>query len=85
MLLTYSACNKATAMVFIWGDKGYPPIRFEYKTASQENLVIEILVNNFLIFWKKWNYEFFENTQNFFDHISATKYLPEGVWIQNEC
>ena len=38
-LLYYSGCKKATSMVFIWGDKGYPAIRFEYKTASEQYLI----------------------------------------------
>ena len=38
----YSACKKATAMVFIGGDKGYPAVRFEYKAASDQYLVAEI-------------------------------------------
>ena len=42
LLLYYSACKKATAMVFIWGDIGYPAVRFEYKTASEQYLVAEI-------------------------------------------
>ena len=28
------AQTEATAMVFIWGHRGYPPDRFESKTAS---------------------------------------------------
>ena len=38
----YSACKKATAMVFISGDRGYHAIRFEYKTASEQYLVAEL-------------------------------------------
>ena len=26
--------RKTSTMVFIWGDRGYPAVRFEYKTAS---------------------------------------------------
>ena len=40
--LYYSAHEKATAVVFIWGDRGYPAVRFEYKTASERYLVAEI-------------------------------------------
>ena len=29
-------------MVFIWGDRGYPAVRFEYKSASERYLVTEI-------------------------------------------
>ena len=42
LLLYYSASKKATAMVFIWGDRGYPAVRFEYKTASERYLVAEL-------------------------------------------
>ena len=41
-MLYYSACEKATAMVFIWDDRGYPAVRFEYKMASERFLVAEI-------------------------------------------
>ena len=42
LLLYYSACKKATAMVFIWGDKGYPDVCFKYKMASDQYLAAEI-------------------------------------------
>ena len=42
LLLYYSARKKATTMVFIGGDRGYPAVRFEYKTASERYLVAEI-------------------------------------------
>ena len=29
-------------MVFIGGDRGYPAVRFEYKTASEQYLVAEL-------------------------------------------
>ena len=34
--------KKATAIVFIGGDRGYPAVRFEYKTASERYLVAEL-------------------------------------------
>ena len=37
--LYYSASKKATAMVFIWGDRGHPAVRFEYNTAYERYLV----------------------------------------------
>ena len=37
-----TARKKATAMVFILGDRGYTAVRFEYKTASERYLVAEI-------------------------------------------
>ena len=48
--LYYSACKKATAMFFIWGDRGYPAVRFEYKTASEQYLVAEIWAKQFWVF-----------------------------------
>ena len=42
LLLYYSAHKKATAMVFIWGDRRHPAICFEYKMASEQYLVAEI-------------------------------------------
>ena len=35
VLLYYSACKKATTMVFIWDDRGWSAVHFEYKTASE--------------------------------------------------
>ena len=35
LLLYYSARKKATAMVFIWGDRRYHAFCFEYKTAYE--------------------------------------------------
>ena len=35
LLLYYSTRKEATAMVFIWCDKRYPGVCFEYKTASE--------------------------------------------------
>ena len=42
LLFYYSAYKKAAEMVFIWGDRGYPAVRFEYKTASEWYLVAEL-------------------------------------------
>ena len=39
LLLYYSVGKKATAMVFICGGRGYPAIRFEFKTTSERYLV----------------------------------------------
>ena len=41
-LLYYSARKKATAMVFILGDREYPAVCFEYKMASEQYLVAEL-------------------------------------------
>ena len=37
------AQTEATAMIFIWGHRGYPPVRFEYKTAFGGFIVDQIL------------------------------------------
>ena len=42
LLLYYSALKLATTMVLKLGDRGYPAIRFEYKTASEQYLVAEL-------------------------------------------
>ena len=61
-------------MVFIWGDKEYPAVRFEYKTASERYSVAEIQTKQFWVFFKKiYIPNFPENTQNCFAYISATK------------
>ena len=41
-MLYFSACEKATALVFKWDDRGCPAVCFEYKTASERCLVAEI-------------------------------------------
>ena len=52
-LLQYSACKKATAMIFIWGDRWYPAVRFEYKTVSERYLVAELWAKHFWVSSKK--------------------------------
>ena len=67
-------------MVFIWGDRRYPAIRFEYKTASEQYLVAELWAKQFRVFFEKFQILiFFENTQNCFAYISATQYRSEAV------
>ena len=67
-------------MVFIWGDRGYLAVRFEYKTASDQYLVAELLANQFLVFLEKIEIVIFlENTQNCFVYISATKYRSTAI------
>ena len=41
LFLYYSAHKKATAMVYICGDRGYPAVRFDYKMFSDRYLVTE--------------------------------------------
>ena len=40
-------------MVFIGGDRGYPAVRFEYKTASERYLVDELSAKQFWVFFDK--------------------------------
>ena len=64
-------------MVLIWVDKGYPSVRFEYKTGSDWYLVAEFKQNSFR---KKFRIlSFTKDTQNSFDHNWATKYCSEAV------
>ena len=75
LLLYYSACKKATAKVFISSDRGYPAVRFEYKTVSERYLVAELWAKQFWVFFERIEtLIFFENTQNCFAYISATNY-----------
>ena len=41
-MLYHLAHKKATTVVFIWGDKEYPPVRIEYKAASEGHFGINI-------------------------------------------
>ena len=67
-------------MIFIWGDRGYPAVRFEYKKASERYLVAELWVKQFWVFFEKIEIlNFFKNTQNRFAYISATKYRSEAI------
>ena len=46
-------------MGFIQGDRGYPPIRFEYKTPRERYLVAEIYAEKFWVFLKNANFHLF--------------------------
>ena len=76
-----SARKKATAIVLISSDRGYLAACFEYKTASEQYLVAELEVKQFLVFFfkRKEIKIFFENTQNCFAHILAGKYRSDAV------
>ena len=66
-LIYKSACIKATAMVFIWGDRRYPTVRFEYKTASERYLVAELWAKQFWVFFEKQgNSQFFRKHPKLF-------------------
>ena len=67
-------------MVFIWGDRGYPVVRFKYKTASERYLLAELWAKEFWVFFEQIKvFNFFENTRNCFAYISETKYRSEAV------
>ena len=66
-------------MVFIGGDRGYPDICFEYKTASERYLVAELKVKQFCVFLKKIRISIFSKKKKCFAYNSATKYFSEAV------
>ena len=49
LLFYYSACKKATLMVFMWYERGCPAVRFEYKTPSERYLVAELWAKQFWV------------------------------------
>ena len=80
LLLYYLACKKATAIFFIWGDRRYPAVCFEYKTTSELYLVTELWAEQFWVFFEKIEtLNFFENTHYSFAYISITKFHSEDV------
>ena len=67
-------------MVFILGDRGFPPIRFEYKMASERNLVAEIYEEKFWVLSEECRFSIsLKSQQNCSLNISATKYPSEAV------
>ena len=63
-------------MVFIWGDRGYPALRFEYKMAFEQYLVAK----HFWVYLEKNEIVIFrENTQNCFAYISVAKYCSKAI------
>ena len=40
-------CKKITAMVFNWGDRGYPIVRFEYKQPLRDILLLRYKQQSF--------------------------------------
>ena len=68
LLFYYSARKKATETFFIWSNRGYSPVRIEYKTAPEKLLVAQIL-------WKQIIF-FFEKIENmYFLYLSKTGFL----------
>ena len=45
--------KKTTAIVFIWGDRGYSAVRFEYKTTFERYLVADLWAKQFWVFFEK--------------------------------
>ena len=61
-------------------DRGYSAVCFEYKKASEQYLVAELEATQFWCFFDKIEMlNFFQNIQNCFAYISATKYRWEAV------
>ena len=60
--------NKTTATALKWADRGYPPVGFEFKTASEGYLDAE--VNNFIDFGEKMKICIFLKTAKTFLCIS---------------
>ena len=51
-------------MVFIWGDIGYPAVRFHYKTATELYMVAGYKQNGFGCFKKNSEFLYFQKTPN---------------------
>ena len=73
-------------MVFIRSDRGYPAVRFEYKTASERFLVAEKLAKQFWVFSKKsLEFQFFQKTPKTVLLISQQPNIAQRPFcIQND-
>ena len=72
-------------MVFIWSDRGYPALRFEYKTASERYLAAESWAKQLRVFFEKIEIlNFFENTQNVLLIYQQPNIAQRPFCIQNE-
>ena len=60
------------------GDRGYPSVCFEYKTAFERYLVLKYWENNFTYLKQIENIYFSELTKDFLSHNSATQYPSKG-------
>ena len=80
LFLYYSACKKATAMVFTWGDRGYPAICFRYNWPPSNIWLLRYKQNSFGCFWK--NAEF--HTPDFQYGEGKSKYVVIQIskWIE---
>ena len=80
LLLYYSARKTATPMVFIWGDRRYPDVVLNTKWPLSNIWLLSYERNSFGCFFEKFSIlNFFENTQNCFPYILATKDRSEAV------
>ena len=66
-------------MVFIWGERGYPPIHFEYKMASAIAGFKDISKTYLGMFRKIQILKFFWFWWNYFPNIAGTKYLSYAI------
>ena len=82
MLLYCSACKKATAMVFIWGDREYSAVNLEYNTVSERYLGCWDISKTVLgVLEKIQNFNFVKKHPKLFcfAYNSATKYHSDAV------
>ena len=78
LLLYYSACKKATEVVFIWVGRGYPADCLNTKWPLSDIWLLRNKQNSFGCFRKNSDVPIFKkNTQNCFAHNSSTKYRSE--------
>ena len=63
LLLYYSGCKKATAMVFTWE---YPAVRFEHRTAFERYFAADLWAKQFWVFFEKLKYRIFSKTPKLF-------------------
>ena len=68
--------KKATAMVFVWYDKGYPVTCFECKTASEWYFVVELWANQWWVFFKNIEILIFEGW------FAITKWILNSPQVQ---
>ena len=65
-------------MVFIWDDRGYLPVCFEYKMAYDRYLVAEIKAERFWVYLGKYRFSIFQQLLKLFTNISQhSKYSKQ--------
>ena len=84
-LLYYSASKKATAMVFIWGERGYPAARFDTKRALSDIWLPSCEQSSFGCFLKKFKLWVYSKTPKTILLISQQPNIAtRPICIQNE-